>query len=205
MTGKLILISLFVLGGNFVVAQDIDFNPKILQRDLQKIWKADEVSLVEIEIPDSIYNDILLDNGKIYETFTEDKRAGFVYVGRIYSCRAGGCGMDSEDNVVSVNDDYEYFDYYALFNDELSVLKVRVYNYQATHGHEVGGSGWLRQFVGYSGREKLEYGKNIDSISGATISANAITYNIQEACQYLVLLRNTFEGQKQAFNTTLKK
>ena len=41
----------------------------------------------------------------------------------------------------------------------------------------------------------LEYGKNIDSISGATISANAITYNVQESCRYLDLLKPILENQ----------
>lgn len=101
---------------------------------------------------------------------------------------------DGPVELISIDEDFEYFDYFILFDSNLGVKKIRVYNYQATHGHEVGGKGWLKQFVGYKGDEKLEYGKNIDSISGATISANAITYNVQESCRYLDLLRPILEN-----------
>ena len=187
---KLFLVFLLCTASFISNAQEINFMPKSLNKDLQKLWEKDLVELKEIKIPDSIYNDILLDKGKIYTTSAGNMHLGFTYIGRIYSCRSGGCGMDDIPvEMTSIDDDFEYFDYYIIFDDELEVKKIRVYNYQATHGHEVGGKGWLRQFVGYHGGEKLEYGKNIDSISGATISANAITYNVQESSRYLTLLK----------------
>lgn len=202
-TGFLVFIILFVaLTSN---AQNIDFNPKLLKKDIQKIWAKEEIELMEIEIPDSLYNDILLDKGKIYCTKSEELNLGFAYIGRIYSCRAGGCGMDDAPvEMASIDEDFEYFDYFIIFDENLTVKKIRVYNYQATHGHEVGGKGWLKQFIGYDGDEKLEYGKNIDSISGATISANAITYNVQESCRYLDLLKPILENQKQLFKAYAK-
>jgi Na+-translocating ferredoxin:NAD+ oxidoreductase RnfG subunit len=68
----------------------------------------------------------------------------------------------------------------------------------------VGGKGWLKQFIGYDGKEKLEYGKNIDSISGATISANAITYNVQESCRYLDLIRPILQNHQLALKARAK-
>ena len=170
--------------------QTINFNPKSLNKDIGKLWQIDEFELKEVKVPDSIYNDILLDKGKIYRVSSNASDFGFAYVGRIYSCRAGGCGADDTTvELVSIDEDFEYFDYFILFDESLAVKKIKVFNYQATHGHEVSGKGWLKQFVGYRGEENLEYGKNIDSISGATISANAITYNVQELYRYLDLLR----------------
>lgn len=188
MNYRLSLVFLILLGSYFCRAQQIDLNPKSLQKDLQKLWGIDGVQLSELEIPDSIYNDFLLDKGKIYRATEGNENLGFAYIGRIYSCRAGGCTMADVQSPVSVDEDFEYFDYYIIFNQTLRVEQVRVYNYQATHGHEVGGKGWLKQFIGYTGVTKLELGKNIDSISGATISANAITYNVQESSRYLALL-----------------
>jgi Na+-translocating ferredoxin:NAD+ oxidoreductase RnfG subunit len=43
---------------------------------------------------------------------------------------------------------------------------------------EIGSRKWLKQYSGYSGGE-LKYGKDIQTISGATISANALTRDIQ--------------------------
>lgn len=196
---SLLLIFLFLIRAGTCYGQTINFNPKPLQKNLQKVWDKDEIELREIDVPDSLYNDILLDKGKIYQTNSNGMRLGFAYVGRIYSCRAGGCGMDDQVvEMISIDEDFEYFDYFIIFDEVLKVKKIRVYNYQATHGHEVAGKGWLKQFVGFQGEEKLEYGKNIDSISGATISANAITYNVQELYRYLDLLRPVLAHQKSA-------
>lgn len=57
---------------------------------------------------------------------------------------------------------------------------VKVFNYQATHGQEVSAKGWLKQFIGFDGRKPLTVGKNIDAISGATISAYGITLDVQD-------------------------
>lgn len=204
---KKILIPVFIIVLSIADAfpQNINFNPKPLSKDLEKLWDKDEITLMEIDIPDSLYNDILLDKGKIYSTNTTEEHLGFAYVGRIYSCRAGGCGMDEGPvELVGIDEDFEYFDYFIIFDKELMVKKIRVFNYQATHGHEVSGKGWLKQFIGYDGQKKLEYGKNIDSISGATISANAITYNVQESCRYLDLLKPILENHQISLKATVK-
>ncbi len=112
--------------------------------------------------------------------------------------------MEETHEEVSADDDFEYFDYYIIYDSSLKVEMIRVYNYQATHGHEIAGKGWLKQFIGYTGKTKLELGKNIDSISGATISANAITYSVQESNRYLELLmpilKNTSQNLKVMTN-----
>ena len=196
MNYKLFLVFLFGLSITAAQAQKINLNPRPLKKDIAKLWDKNEVDLIQIDVPDSLYNDILLDNGRIYSTFSGDQKLGFAYVGRIYSCRSGGCGNDDGPvEMVSIDEDFEYFDYFIIFDEDLNVKKLRVFNYQATHGHEVGGKGWLKQFIGYHGEKKLEYGKNVDSISGATISANAITYNVQESYRYLDLLQPVLQVQ----------
>jgi len=200
-----ILVFLIVVSTGNTFSQNINFNPKPLAKDLEKLWSNDEISLMEIDIPDSLYNDILLEKGIIYSANTHEKHLGFAYVGRIYSCRAGGCGMDDAPvELVGIDEDFEYFDYFIIFDKDLTVKKIRVYNYQATHGHEVSGKGWLKQFIGYSGEKKLEYGKNIDSISGATISANAITYNVQESHRYLDLLKPILKNHQNTLEAMAK-
>jgi hypothetical protein len=188
MNYRLRLVFLFLLAPFFCHAQAINYAPKVLQKDMQKLWHNENIELNELEIPDSMYNDFLLERGKIYRSISNGENMGFAYIGRIYSCRAGGCSLEKDQESSEIDEDYEYFDYYILFNGNLVVEQVRVYNYQATHGHEVGGKGWLKQFIGYNGETKLELGKNVDSISGATISANAITYHVNETSRYLAQL-----------------
>ena len=68
---------------------------------------------------------------------------------------------------------YEYFDYLIAYDKDFSVLDVTVTTYRSSHGAAICQKKWLRQFAGYSG-EELSLGKDIDSISGATISAGSM-------------------------------
>lgn len=100
----------------------------------------------------------------------------YLYAGRVKTCRAGGCSIASS-NRESVSES-EFFDYYVIYDSLFTVLKVKIYSYQATHGHEVSSKGWLKQFTGYNGTRELRVNKDVDAISGATISVYAITYDI---------------------------
>lgn len=100
----------------------------------------------------------------------------YAYVGRVNTCRAGGCAIN---NGPTNDRESEYFDYFILFDSACSVRLVRIFNYQATHGHEVTAKSWLKQFIGYHGETELNAGKNVDAISGATISVNAINFDIE--------------------------
>ncbi len=121
-------------------------------------------------------------NGRWYRIVSDKKDLGLLYNGRVNSCRAGGCSIDNENDVSLA---FEFFDY-LLFTDTLGkVLRVKVYNYQATHGQEVMSHGWLNQFKGLMGGQKLEFGRDIETISGATVSAKAITDDIQKVLSCL--------------------
>lgn len=168
--------------------REFEANMKLVRKDLESIFKVEELALEAVGVPDSLYNNLLMDYGFIYNLKDTSGSFGYVYVGRVFSCRAGGCTEDGEEQFTSLDEDFEYFDYYIVLGTDLNVLKVKVYNYQATYGQQICSSGWLKQFVGYRGQEKLDYGKDIDAISGATISANAITYGVQETVRYIKLL-----------------
>jgi hypothetical protein len=166
-----------------------EVNQKSVKKDLGNFFHKENIELVAIEVPDSLYNSLLLDNGQMYNVKDGQDLLGYVYIGRVFSCRAGGCYEEGLDTVATPDDDFEYFDYYIVLGYDLAVVKVKVFNYQATHGQAICSTGWLKQFIGYDGYEKMTYGKDIDAISGATISANAITYGVQETVQYMILLK----------------
>ena len=92
------------------------------------------------------------------------------------SCRAGGCSNSIE---LPKEEESEYFDYFIRFDKNKTVKLVKVFNYQATHGQEVTSKGWLKQFIGHDGTGSLQVGKNVDAISGATISVYAITVDVE--------------------------
>jgi len=68
--------------------------------------------------------------------------------------------------------------YCIFFDSSKAVRQVEVFNYQATPGYEITAKGWLKQFAGFSGIDSLVVNKNIDGISGATISVYAITADV---------------------------
>ena len=156
------------------VAQEVNFMPKALRKALKKDG-VDDFTLVR-EMPYSeIKSEISQINGK-YFMITGDAGSEYkyIYVGRVNSCRAGGCSISND---IPLEGSSEYFDYYILFDSEKVVREVKVFNYQATHGYEITSRGWLKQFRGHKDQQ-LQVGKDIDAISGATISVYAITRDI---------------------------
>ena len=79
---------------------------------------------------------------------------------------------------------YDYFDYSIIYAMDLSVMSVLVTTYRSSHGAGICSKGWLRQFRGYQG-EELHLGKEVDSISGATISATSVVEDMKR-CSLLM-------------------
>ena len=150
----------------------LDFEDKTMKKEIQKISGVDASEWKEISFPE--VNSTL---GKFFSISDLNNLKKYIYVGRVNSCRAGGC---SNPTLTIGIETPEYFDYLVVFDDHLSVQQVKVYNYQATHGQEVTNKGWLKQFQGYDGSRPLTVGKSIDAISGATVSVLGITNDIQD-------------------------
>jgi Na+-translocating ferredoxin:NAD+ oxidoreductase RnfG subunit len=89
------------------------------------------------------------------------------------------------------NGEFEYFDYFILFDSQNRIITTRVYNYEATHGAEITAKGWLNQFSGYDGTKNLRIGKEVDSISGATISVFGMVTDVQGKTAMLNRIRPT--------------
>lgn len=154
---------------------EINYRDKSLQKELQKAGISDFSMVKELCIADSVKQQFRL-QGKFFEIDSDVSQYKYIYTGRVNSCRAGGCSISAE---IPNEEESEYFDYFILFNKNKSVQLVKVFNYQATHGHEITSKGWLKQFIGHDGSESLQVNKNIDAISGATISVYAITCDLK--------------------------
>lgn len=142
-----------------------------LENAISKIWKDKNVRLQKLKQNEINFcnNDLV-----VLTVLSGHDSLGFVIAKRVNSCRTGGCNIDNDEQAIS----FEYFDYFIITDFDFNVMKVNVYNYQATQGQEVMSQGWLRQFIGFSGQKQLVYGKDIEAISGATVSANAINEDI---------------------------
>ncbi len=175
----LILICFIAFNLNAFAFYNVDYQNKRLVNNLKKFGVHELSNLEEIEVT----GETGFKSGKIYKVTdnAESARVKYIFVGRVNSCRTGGCDEAlSEESMES-----EYFDYFIFFDNNKSVKLVEVFNYQATHGYEVTAKGWLKQFVGFSGNDSLIVNKNIDGISGATISVHALTLDVQEKTRIL--------------------
>lgn len=171
----MLIVPIWILQTAFVLNGDIAFPVKKIQRTIKKTWKLEDI---EIERFEDVYHPV---SGSFYYLKNNEVLQGYLYVGRVNSCRSGGCSINQEDYDLS----FEFFDYFIITDSLKSIKRVKIFNYQATQGHEVMSIGWLKQFVGYNGDQKLRYGKEIEAISGATVSAKTLNADLQSIIQLL--------------------
>lgn len=173
LTLLLLLLTISVFG------QKQSLKQKQLSKAIKKTWVGDDISFTLLSPIDNNTSNQSTINGEIFHIRDANSNSfGYAYAGRVFSCRSGGC---STDGPARNSENYEYFDYLILYNNALVIELVKVYNYQASHGHEVCSPSWLKQFKGYAGEKELDYGGNIDAISGATISAVSMIVDIENA------------------------
>ena len=76
---------------------------------------------------------------------------------------------------------FAHFDFMIIFNPNKSIRKVKVLIYREDHGAEIGSKRWLKQFEGKTAKDAPNREKQVDGISGATLSCNSITKEIKNA------------------------
>lgn len=67
----------------------------------------------------------------------------------------------------------------TLFSAQGQVLQSEILKYRESHGEQVTRPKWLAQFKGKKAEDSWIVGKDIDGISGATLSVNSMTLAIQ--------------------------
>jgi len=78
---------------------------------------------------------------------------------------------------------HENIDIAVGLNADGSVKGIEVLVYRETYGHEVMNPKWLAQFIGKTHKDKLKLDKQIQNISGATLSSAHITDGINRLCE----------------------
>lgn len=151
----------------------IDYNHKSIAKEIKRTFNIEDFDHSTFLSEDELKTSGL--NGSCYTLMNQNNVYGYAYIGRVNSCRAGGCSISNSN---TISEGAEYFDYLVVYDTMGVVKKVKVFNYQATHGQEVCSKGWLKQFTGYESNNELRVGKEVDAISGATISVYSITANI---------------------------
>ncbi len=135
---------------------------KKIDKTLVKLFPKKVVELKDVDVSDTListYSSVR--NVKISRLKTAESELG-------YACFASSKGKN------------DYFDYMVIFDSDLFIKKVVVLVYRSTYGGEIMSRSWLKQFIGKSNGKSMEMDKDIDGISGATLSAPSITQGVKE-------------------------
>ncbi len=160
----------------FLSIQSFAISSAALEKKLDKVIKRD-LGLSDFKKVSSIISNEQLDEAgielfghQIFKLESKDSDEGF-YI------------------VETAMGRYHDFTFVVFFNKDLSVRLVRVLEYGEEHGVEITNKRWLLQFIGKTSEDNLMFRKNIDAISGASISGKSITEGINRLLQNVKLLR----------------
>ena len=78
----------------------------------------------------------------------------------------------------------------VILNNEGNILASEVIKYREAYGSEVGNKNWLAQFTYFNDTTYFKVGKNIDGISGATISVISLSKGIQKIAVLFSLIKD---------------
>ena len=78
----------------------------------------------------------------------------------------------------------------VLLNTKGEIISSEVIKYREPYGGEVGNKNWLSQFIHFSDTSDYSVGKNIDGISGATISVNSLSRGIRKITLLYPLIKD---------------
>ncbi|NPD43999.1 MULTISPECIES: FMN-binding protein [unclassified Lentimicrobium] len=139
---------------------------KRINRNLVKYFEKESFNKKTIAVHDSI---LTKTNSYFYQVENTLKtRGGYMVITIANGCKVGGCDVEHE-----VDEEFEQFWVYSFYSSEAELLDLKILDYQSEHGYEITSKWWLKQFVKHQ-KETYRYGKNIDGISGATISIKSM-------------------------------
>jgi Na+-translocating ferredoxin:NAD+ oxidoreductase RnfG subunit len=145
---------------------------KKVQKELVKTYDNKELKLVEIVVADAVNTQLgkSIAAATLYQIVDAKKVIGFAYVGTAPSKT-------------------DHFEYLIILDKELIIKKSKVLVYREDYGGEIGSRRWLKQFIGKSSKDQLKYRRDIMAISGATISAVAMTQAINQFLADVAILQ----------------
>jgi Na+-translocating ferredoxin:NAD+ oxidoreductase RnfG subunit len=160
----IIAVLLFSLLSN---AQEIRDKTEALIKSVYGIHA--EFSLTKYPIPKNLKHEI---EKKVRQAFFQD----YVY---IYKVNENGTrvGYAVLDNVIGKSMPITFL---VMFDSEGTIISTNIVKYREPYGGGVGSQRWNDQFKGLNSNSNFDVGKNINSISGATISVYSVTKGIQK-------------------------
>jgi Na+-translocating ferredoxin:NAD+ oxidoreductase RnfG subunit len=155
-------------------------NPRLSKESIKKIDKSvkelypenkAEYSMLKLNLPEIDDQEILNSEGKWFAVLEKEEILGWLNIDKAWGR-------------------YHEFDYAMIIDTNFQISKLLVLNYAATHGNAVTGRKWLNKFNGFSPDSIPVYGREIDAISGATISGSGLTESVAGSLMMLRKLQD---------------
>ena len=159
-----ILISVFAFG---VTLHDVPWldksGQKRIDKTFEKLWKDQEVEIISLDFSMIVQKELGFKIRKqtLYKIIGNAKHLGYMYLDKAPS-------------------KFDKFDYMVIYNPDLTIKAVKVLVYREDYGGEIMSGSFVRQFRGKNSFSKLELGKDIQGISGATISCRAAVEGVKK-------------------------
>ncbi len=145
---------------------------KKAKKEIVKAFDLKEYSLTKIVVNNKVNDQLFKRIGihSLYKIIANNASVGYAYV----------------DKAPSKTDE---FDYLILLDVNLIIKKAKILVYREDYGGEIGSRRWLKQFIGKTSLDNLKYEREIIAISGATISARAMTIAINTFLKNIAILK----------------
>lgn len=130
----------------------------------QHIYPADSLMRVDVIVSDAI-RDKMQDISSVRQAFKSDN---------IYRTSQGDWLV--VDEVVGK---HELIKYAVAINKDGTIKQIEIMDYVESYGHQVAEANWRQQFVGKTAVSPIKLNKDIDNISGATLSCKHIADGVK--------------------------
>ncbi|NER15530.1 FMN-binding protein [Leptobacterium flavescens] len=167
-TNIILILFVFVLSASFGLPKGIQ---KRVDKELKNVFEVETFEMKAMQVDATIEEQLPLKIGenKLFRVSKGEKLLGYAFVDRAPSKTAE-------------------FDYLVIFDENLIIKRAKVLIYREEYGGEIGSKRWLKQFIGKSQTDTLEYQKNVSAISGATISVRSMTNAVNNVLKSIGIL-----------------
>ncbi len=141
-------------------------------KEVNKVFEIGSFEMVPVQIDENFKSQLSakFTQDNFFKITKDDDVLGYVFVSQAPSKTAK-------------------FDYLIIFDESLKIKHSKVLIYREEYGGEIGSKRWLKQFLGKTGGDRVNYQTNIDGIAGATISVRSMTSAIDDLLKSVEILQ----------------
>lgn len=150
---------------------------KKINKMIKKVYGKNSITIEEKYLKDALDG---IPNRSLFTLHQDGVKIGTLAINNARGCKINGCKANGGGSAK-----YEDFWYGVIFDNDLKIKLVRVLEYTSDYGYEISSKSWLKQFKGFKGCDLKYGGREVDVISGATISGLSIVSDISNLCWLL--------------------